>query len=305
VTFHHIPVLLEETIAALAPRDGELFIDSTLGGGGHTEALLKAADVRVIGIDRDPAAIAAATERLAPFGDRFTALHGSFDQLSRLIQPLGIEAVDGVLADFGVSSPQLDQGERGFSFRLAGPLDMRMDPSRGMTAADLVNGASEQELGEILRDYGEEHEWKRVAKAIVAARPHSDTLGLAEVITKALGPAARRFKINPATRSFQGLRIAVNDELGQIERWLPQAVDLLRPTGRIAVITFHSLEDRLVKQFFAQRAGKGLPKDAWGNLLGVVDVRPLPSVVPPRDDTNPRARSARLRPAVRLSWPVS
>lgn len=299
-TFDHLSVLLEPTIEALAPAAGETFVDCTLGGGGHTEALLDAADVTVIGLDRDPAALQAASERLARFGDRFRPVHASFDQLAEVLGRLGLDTVDGILADLGVSSPQLDHAERGFSFRNAGPVDMRMDTTQGQTAAELLSEVSEKELVRILKEYGEERQARRVARALKADQPFEDTLALAATVASVIGRGKGR--IHPATRTFQALRIAVNDELGQLERLLPQAVASLAPGGRLALITFHSLEDRIVKRFLHRAAGRGLPRDAYGNPVGEVTVRVAPSLAPSPSDPNPRARSARLRTATRLPW---
>ena len=298
--FQHRSVLLDEAVAALAPADGELFVDCTLGGGGHTEALLDAAEVRVVGLDRDPAALKAATARLGRFGERFQAVHASFDQLGRVLDELGIGRVHGILADLGVSSPQLDHAERGFSFRRGGPVDMRMDPTQGPTAAELLDTVDEEELVRILTTYGEERRARRVARALLAERPFADTAALAACVAGVVGRGKGR--IHPATRTFQALRIAVNDELGQLERLLPQVIDRLVPGGRVAIISFHSLEDRIVKRFLHRAAGRGLPRDAYGNPVGDVTVRVAPSLTPSPSDPNPRARSARLRSATRLPW---
>ncbi len=301
-TFHHLPVLAAEVLAVLQPADGRVYVDCTLGGGGHAGEFLRAADCRVIGIDRDPAALAAATARLATFGDRFTPVHGRFGELAAILAAHGITHADGILADLGVSSHQLDTPERGFSFRLAGPLDMRMDPTTGPSAADLANTASEEDLAAWIAKYGEERHARRVARKIVADRPWTGTADLAGAVAGVVGRGTGR--IHPATRTFQALRIVVNDELGEIERLLPAAVDALAPGGRLAVISFHSLEDRIVKQFLAAQAGKTLPRDPWGHPVGPVSLRLLPPVSPSDSDPNPRARSARLRSAERLPWNV-
>lgn len=298
--FHHESVLLREVVDALAPADGEVFVDCTLGGGGHAGALLAAADCTVIGLDRDPAALAAAKAAHAAFGDRLVPVRASFSELGQVLDRLGHPRVDGILADLGVSSHQLDTAERGFSFRTSGPIDMRMDPAAELSAATLVNEWSEADLADVIRRYGEERQAGRVARALVAGRPWTDTRALAEAVAKAVGGKPGR--IHPATRTFQGLRIAVNDELGELESLLAQTLDRLKAGGRVAIISFHSLEDRLVKRFFDAAAGKGRPRDAWGNPIGPVHLRVLPPVVPPEDDPNPRARSARLRSAVRLPW---
>lgn len=300
MSFEHVPVLLQEVVAALAPADGEIHVDCTVGGGGHALALLEAANCRVVGIDRDPAALAAATARCAAHGDRFTPVRARFSELGDVLDRLGIERVHGVLADLGVSSHQLDTAERGFSFRRAGPIDMRMDPDAAITAADIVNGWPVEEIERIVREYGEERRARRVAEAIVAGRPWTDTVQLADAVARVVGRGTGR--IHPATRTFQALRIAVNDELGEARRLLEIAVDRLEPGGRLAIITFHSLEDRLVKHFFADRSGKGRPRDAWGNPIGPIQLEQPASVTPSPDDPNPRARSARLRTARRPSW---
>lgn len=301
--FAHIAVLRDEVVAALAPADGEVFVDCTLGGGGHSEALLEAAECRVIGLDRDPVAIAAASERLARFGDRFQPVRTSFSRLSEVLEELGLAGVDGVLADLGVSSPQLDTPERGFSFRLQGPIDMRMDPDQELSALDIVNTFTEREISVLVSRYGEERRARRVARAITAGRPFTNTVELAEVVAKAVGTPKGGSRIHPATRTFQAIRIVVNDELGELERLLPQAVSSLRPDGRLALISFHSLEDRLVKQFLYRESGRTGPRDPYGDPLHPPRLAPLPkSVTSTPDDPNPRARSARLRSAVRLPW---
>ena len=295
--FHHISVLLNETTDALHPVDGGIYVDCTLGGGGHSERLLSMADCTVVGLDRDADAIAAASERLARFGDRFRPVRTTFAELPAALASLGFDQVDGILADFGVSSHQLDIAERGFSFRHAGPIDMRMDGDAELSAETLVNEASEEELGRIVRDYGEERRWRRVARTLVDGRPWSNTAELAAAIERAVG--GKHERIHKATRSFQGLRIAVNDELGQVERLLPAAVEAVRPGGHLAFIAFHSLEDRLVKRFFYAEAGRTGPKDAYGHPTAPVRLANLRLVRPTDDDPNPRARSARLRTATR------
>lgn len=301
--FHHIPVLLHEVIAAIAPADDEVYVDCTLGGGGHTEALLEAADCRVIGLDRDPVALASAGERLQPFGKRFTPMRSAFSELPRVLEQLGLAEVHGVLADLGVSSPQLDTPERGFSFRLQGPIDMRMDPDQELSALDIVNTYEVGDIARLVSRYGEERRARRVARVIVEGRPWSDTLALAEAVGKAVGTPKGGSRIHPATRTFQALRIAVNDELGELERLLPSAVEALAPGGRLALISFHSLEDRIVKQFLYRESGRTGPKDPYGDPLETPRLASLPkSVTSSPDDPNPRARSARLRSAVRLPW---
>lgn len=294
--FGHRPVLLEATVAGLEPVNGGRYLDGTLGGGGHSAALLDAAgpDGIVVGIDRDPAALAAARARLKPFGDRFTALHGTFDQMAALAADWA--PFDGILLDLGVSSPQLDKPERGFSFQSDGPVDMRMDPTQDLDATQLLAGLDERGLAEILRRYGEEPRARRIARAILEGRPWESTLSLARCIADASG--YRNSRTHPATRTFQALRIAVNDELGQLERAIAIAVGMLRPNGRLAIITFHSLEDRLVKRTFRILSGHGTAKDPYGNPV----IAPKYRLVHRRgiagkdaDAGHPRSRSARLR----------
>ncbi len=248
--FEHIPVLPEAVLEGLAIRTGGQYIDCTVGGGGHTEALLKHGADRVLGIDQDPAALQMAAERFRQYGDRVTLVHGNFRKVGALARAHQLDQVDGVLFDLGVSSYQLDAAERGFSFREDAPLDMRMDPAQAVTAAELVNTLSEAELANIIYRYGEERASRRIARRIVEQRrraPITHTTGLAMLVAQALGGKGGR--IHPATRTFQALRIAVNDELGALEEALPAATELLATGGRLAVISFHSLEDRIVKEF--------------------------------------------------------
>lgn len=299
MSFVHDTVLLHESVAALHPVDGGCYVDCTLGGGGHTELLLESADCTVIGLDRDPAALAASTERLARFGDRFIPVRATFSSLHDVLRAQGRDKVQGILADIGVSSPQLDDGARGFSIRNVGPIDMRMDPDAELSAAEIVNEWTIDEITKIVRDYGEERHARRVATAIVEGRPWRDTGALAGAVAGVVGKGKGR--IHPATRTFQGLRIAVNDELGELERLLAASVTALAPAGWLAIITFHSLEDRLVKQFLAAEAGKQAERDPWGNAIGSFRMAPpAKPVTAPPDDPNPRARSARLRSAMRL-----
>lgn len=282
----HRSVLLDESIEALQPAPGRVFVDCTLGWGGHSEALLRAG-ATVYGVDRDPDALAAASERLAEFGDRFTPLLSTFSSAAALVG----RPVDGVLADLGVSSPQLDRAERGFSFRFDAPLDMRMSQS-GETAAELIERLSVSDLARVLRNYGEENRALSFAKAMKRTLP-TTTRELADLI-ESMAPRKGR-KTHPATKVFQGLRIAVNDELGELEALLDQIPELLAPGGRAALISFHSLEDRLVKRRFRQLAGIGAERDAYGNPV----TPPVGRLVHPKGvtatDDNPRARSARLR----------
>ncbi len=309
----HVPVMYDVVLAQLALKPGDHVIDGTLGGAGHALGMLQATapDGRLLGLDRDSKAIARARERLAPFRQRVVLVQSSFRTLETVVCTQHFPSADGVLLDLGLSSYQLAAPERGFSFVKDGPLDMRFDPDQGQTAADLVNQLSEEELAEILYRYGEERKSRRIARAIVAAGPLETTLELADVIARAMGGSQRRSgrrkrRLHPATRSFQALRIAVNDELGALEAVLPQAVGALRPGGRIVVISFHSLEDRVVKRFFRREAKDCIcpPEQPVCNCqhqptLRVITRRPL------RPDElevaqNPRARSARLRVAERL-----
>jgi 16S rRNA (cytosine1402-N4)-methyltransferase len=302
----HISVLLEEVVTALAPRDGAIFVDGTFGAGGYSKALLDAAACRVFGIDRDPSAVAAGRELARRYDGRFDILGGRFGDMQSLLAEKGITSVDGVTLDLGVSSMQIDQPERGFSFQKDGPLDMRMESS-GPTAADLVNSLPEGELADIFWRFGEERHSRRVARAIVADRketPFNTTRQLAELVRRVV-PASKD-GIDPATRTFQGLRVAVNDELGEVERGLAAAERLLAPGGRLAVVSFHSLEDRLVKDFLkegsglAARPSRHLPAVA-GSAARFRLISKKPIVAGPAElAANPRARSAKLRVAEKL-----
>ncbi len=314
MSFDHASVLLREVIDLLTPRAGGIYCDCTLGGAGHARAVLDASapDGRLIGIDRDPSALAAARERLP--ADRVTLVHGNFGDVARIFADLGVSQVDGFLADLGVSSPQLDTAERGFSFTKEGPLDMRMDPTAGRTALELLRDLDQDELAEVLRDYGEERYHKKIARlikdAVRADRVHT-TRDLAELVAQAIPTAEqRKSKIHPATRTFQALRIAVNAELEQIERFLAAFPDLLAPGGRCAVISFHSLEDRLVKQRFRDLAWtSSLPpvhaRKAGERVDAVCTPVTRKPVIASDDETarNPRARSAKLRACERTSAP--
>jgi 16S rRNA (cytosine1402-N4)-methyltransferase len=302
--FPHVPVLLEETMTWLDPQAGRTYCDATVGVGGHTLALLErsAPDGRVIGLDRDPNAIAAARARFQAFGDRISLVHARFSQAKVVLEGLGMVPVDGFLVDLGVSSPQLDRPERGFSFRSDGPLDMRMDPSSGETAAELLRRVDEAELVHIIRDFGEERHAARVARAIVEARraaPLETTGELARLVARAL--PRREWTKNPATRTFQALRIAVNGELEELERFLDVATECLRPGGRLCVIAFHSLEDRIVKRRLRALAGRERGNEP---APGAARLRLLTKhVVVAGDDErsrNPRSRSAKLRAAERV-----
>jgi 16S rRNA (cytosine1402-N4)-methyltransferase len=309
VDAQHVPVLLEETLGFLAPerRPGGLFVDATVGLGGHAEALLqRAPEARVLGLDRDPQALELAARRLAPFEDRVLLVHAVFDQLEEVLAGLGIDRVAGVLADLGVSSMQLDVPERGFSFRHDGPLDMRMGIA-DLTAADLVNRSSEEELARIFREYGEERHARRIARAIARARaetPITTTGQLKSLIDRIRRWSSHQEKIDPATRVFQALRIEVNQELDRLAALIDQTVRLLEPDGRLVIISYHSLEDRIVKNRMRELA-HGEVDPVTGRtrsetqLIEALTRKP----VRPSDEEiafNPRSRSAKLRAAKRV-----
>ena len=308
--FVHQSVLLRPAVEALAIRPDGIYLDGTLGGAGHSfEIAARLTTGRLIGLDRDEAALAAARERLKPYTDRVTLVHSNFAQLDQVLDRLEIPAVDGMLFDLGVSSPQLDDAERGFSYMHDAPLDMRMDRSGGLTAYEVVNTWPEAELKRILYTYGEERYAPRIAAAIGkrrAEKPIETTLELAEIIRGAMPPQALREKQHPAKRSFQAIRIAVNDELTAVEQMLSAAVDRLNPGGRLAVITFHSLEDRIVKSAF-QAAAQGCtcPKEFPVCVCGktpkarILTRRPIVADEAELAE-NPRARSAKLRVAERI-----
>ena len=299
----HIPVMLREVLAQLAPRDDATYLDGTFGGGGYATAILDAAHCSLWGIDRDPDAIARGTAIAERFPGRLHLIHGKFGDMLALLADKGVGSLDGIVLDLGISSFQIDDPARGFSFRGDGPLDMRMGKN-GTSAADLVNTLLEGALADVLFELGEERASRRVARAIVTARaeaPIETTARLVEIIRSVLPPD--RSGNNPATRSFQALRIKVNDELGEVERALSQAADMLAPGGRLVVVSFHSLEDRLVKQFMTGLAGRA-PGLSRHDPRGLAE-RPAArfrlltnKALRPRDDetdANPRARSARLR----------
>ncbi|HKH45047.1 MAG TPA: 16S rRNA (cytosine(1402)-N(4))-methyltransferase RsmH [Thermoanaerobaculia bacterium] len=308
----HVPVLLEETLGFLAPerRPGGLFVDATLGLGGHAEALLRRApEARLLGLDRDPQALELAARRLAVFedgGDRVRLEHATFDQLEAVLAGLGIDRVAGVLADLGVSSLQLDLPERGFSFRRDGPLDMRMGIA-DLTAADLVNQSSEEELERIFREYGEERHARRIARAIARARaetPITTTGQLKTLIDRIKGWASHQEKIDPATRVFQALRIEVNQELAGLEALIDQTVRLLEPDGRLVIISYHSLEDRIVKNRMRAMA-QGEVDQVTGRTRSetqLIEALTRKPVRPSEEEIafNPRSRSAKLRAARRI-----
>ncbi len=304
--YHHKSVLLAEVVAALRPAPGRLIVDGTVGGGGHAEALLEAG-AKVVGIDRDTDALQAAHTRLSGrFGERLQLIHGNFGDIESLLKSAGLSCVDGVLLDLGVSSWQLDAAARGFSFQREGKLDMRMDHSSGRTAADLVNAMDEASLTRIFREYGQEPHARRIARAIVRQRvaaPFETTTELALLIERVVG---RKGRLHPATRAFQALRIAVNEEIDSLRRALDALPRILLPGGRVAVISFHSLEDREVKKDFRDKAMPEIDQPDWPGP------RPNPSyfyrritgkpIEPTLEETrdNPRARSARLRVVERL-----
>lgn len=306
--FAHVPVLVDEVLTYLAPRPGGVYCDATVGGGGHARRILEASspDGRLVGVDRDPSALEATRAALAPFGDRVTLVHGAFGELAAILEALGVVPVDGILIDVGVSSPQLDQAERGFSFSKAGPLDMRMDPSRGETAEELLRRIGVEDLEQVLREYGEERYAKRIARAIKDAVRRDalhTTTELAALVAAAMPPGASRHdKIHPATRTFQALRIAVNRELEELDRFLEAFPALLREGGRCVVIAFHSLEDRRVKERFRElewtsRLPADLAAAAGERIRPICRTLTKKPVAASEEEVarNPRARSAKLR----------
>ena len=303
--FHHVSVLLEECIEGLNIKPDGIYVDGTLGGAGHSSRIAaKLTTGRLIGIDRDPVALQAAGERLKPYGDRVTLVHSNFCEIQQVLQDLNIEGVDGILLDLGVSSPQLDDGARGFSYMADAPLDMRMNREDALTAHTVVNTWSQEELKRILYTYGEERYAPQIASAICRRReeqPIETTLELVDIIRSAMPAAALREKQHPAKRSFHAIRIAVNDELGSVEKVMRDAIPALNPGGRLAIITFHSLEDRIVKVGMAD-AAKGctcppnFPVCVCGNKpkVKIISRKPITST-DEELDRNPRARSAKLR----------
>lgn len=311
MTRPHTPVMLGEVLEALQPRDGGLYVDATFGAGGYTRAILGAADCRVLGLDRDPTARETAQRVKAAYAGRFAFGFGPFSQMQVIMDEAESSGADGVVFDLGVSSMQLDHAERGFSFQKDGPLDMRMSRS-GPSAADAVNGLGHGELAAILRFYGEERQAGRVASAILRERevePITTTLRLAEIVAKAVG--GRPGRIHPATRSFQGLRIYVNDELGELVRGLAAAEHILKAAGRVVIVTFHSLEDRIAKNFLRERAGlvsggsrhQPEQRSSTEPSFTVLSKKAMAASSTESAD-NPRARSAKLRAAVRTAAPA-
>ncbi|TVR98752.1 MAG: 16S rRNA (cytosine(1402)-N(4))-methyltransferase RsmH [Rhodospirillales bacterium] len=313
----HTPVMVAEVLSALAPRPGGEYVDATFGAGGYARAILTAAPCRVLAIDRDPDALARGRHMLHEWGDRLRLIAGRFGEMERLLAEAGRRSVDGIAFDLGMASTQVDEAARGFSFRTDGPLDMRMDPSAGATAADLVNTLPEAELAAIIREFGEERAARRIARAVVAARrsaPIRRTLELASLV-RSVVPAAPG-SVDPATRTFQALRIRVNDELGELDRGLVAAERLLAPGGRLVVVAYHSLEDRRVKGFLRARSGTA-PAPSRHRPASSSPGGPAPSFRLLRRGTfkptaaevaaNPRARSARMRAAERTeapAWPL-
>lgn len=290
----HIPVLVNQTIEGLKPQPGEHFIDCTVGLGGHASVILERIlpDGKILGIDADPQAIQLANAKLAHYGEAIILVNDNFINIEDICQQHDFHPVDGILFDLGICSLQLDTAQRGFSFHLEAPLDMRFDTNQGLTADDLVNTLCEEELARILRKYGEERHSRKIAQRIVHNRPIHTTLKLAQVVKQVLG--SKHARIHPATRTFMALRIAVNGELDNLETALGQTINLLRPGGRLAVISYHSLEDRIVKQFMRRESSSEMPTL---KLISRKVIRPTSL----ETKSNPRSRSAKLRIAERLS----
>ena len=311
----HIPVMADAVLTSLDPQDGESFLDGTFGGGGYAEALLNAADCNVWGIDQDPAAVSRGAKLAKVYADRLHVMEGRFSEMEALLSARGISGIDGVVLDLGVSSFQLNDGDRGFSFQSDGPLDMRMGAS-GRTAGEVVNEEDESSLRQLIRTYGEERHAGRIARSIVSERSReqiSTTRRLADIVARAMPriPGRKHHEIHPATRTFQALRIYVNDEIGELKRGLVAAERLLNPRGRLAVVSFHSLEDREVKRFLRSRSGSRPRTSRHSPPAPTESAHPTFELLfrgvrrPPESETsrNPRARSARLRAAVRTLAP--
>ncbi len=304
----HYPVMLPEILSALSPQDGGVYVDGTFGAGGYSRAILDAADCQVYAIDRDENACEAATALEGEYSGRFVFLRGRFGDVQSLLSDAGVKEIDGFVLDIGVSSMQIDQAERGFSFRFDGPLDMRMDASSGQTAADIVNTYDQDDLANVIYEYGEERKSRHIARKIVERRTErefSRTSDLADVIREAI-PKTYKGKIDPATRTFQALRIAVNDELGELERALNASEGILKTDGRLVVVSFHSLEDGLVKRFIKEKEGgeqgsRHMPQivttDAVFKALKKKAIKPSDKEVA----ENPRSRSARMRVAIKCA----
>lgn len=311
VDYSHCTVLYAEVIRLLEPRPGGVYVDGTLGGGGHAFGILQhsSPDGVLLGFDRDAEALAAASKRLSCFGDRVRLFHANFTQLAETLQREGIEAIDGMVLDLGVSSHQLDTGERGFSFQQDAPLDMRMDATAGRTAADLVNDLPEQELERIIREFGEERWARRIAAVIAAERnsaPILSTMHLANIVKRSIPRAKWEARLHPATRTFQAIRIAVNEELDNLATGLRAGISSLAPGGRLAVISFHSLEDRIVKNIFNELAKgcvclKNVPRCVCGRVPVVRKLTGKPLLAGTEEiQKNPRSRSAKLRVVEKL-----
>lgn len=308
--FHHVSVLLAGVLDGLKIKPDGIYVDATLGGAGHSKAILDRLGPQgmLVGIDQDPAALSAAKERLSGRSDQVKLLKGNFSELKPLLASVGIEKIDGILFDLGVSSHQLDTPERGFSYQQQGPLDMRMNPSQHLTADEIIHNWSEEEISKILFEYGEEKFSRRIAKQIVKQRSEKrieNTLELAEIIKNAIPAATRRTGPHPAKRSFQGLRIAVNRELEILEQAFKDGVDLLKKEGRICVITFHSLEDRITKQVFKElenpcKCPPGFPMCACGKLSSIKIIGKAQGPTEEELEVNSRARSAKLRIAEKI-----
>ncbi len=307
----HIPVMLADVLEVLQPKDGGLYVDGTFGAGGYTRAILGSADCAVLAIDRDPSAILRGRELQSKFAGRLTLIEGCFGDMAKLVRSLGHASVDGVVLDVGVSSMQIDEAERGFSFQKDGPLDMRMS-GQGLSAADVVNTFDEPDLARIIAVYGEEKRARAVARAIVAAREAARferTLALADTVARVVGRRPQD-RIHPATRTFQALRIFVNDELGELARGLSGAEELLHDGGRLAVVAFHSLEDRLVKRFLTARTGRAARASRYMPEREEIEpsfreiAHKARKASEAEADINPRARSAKLRAAERTSAPA-
>ena len=305
----HVPVLLDEVVAGLQPRPGGRFVDCTIGLGGHAAAILEriSPSGRLLGIDADPNAIKISKDRFSNYGEAVTLVNDNFVNLDAICKEYLFHPVDGILFDLGVSSLQLDTAERGFSFHLDAPLDMRFSPEQGLTASDIVNRFSEQELAKLIERYGEERHSRRIARYIAQNRPITTTAELAQLVEQASAASSRRSRIHPATRTFMALRIAVNSELQNLELALKQTPDLLRPGGRLTVISYHSLEDRIVKQFMRYAASSCVcPPGTIICRCGHVPTLKLISrkVIKPASleiESNPRSRSSKLRIAERLN----